>query len=313
MDARLTPAFLKRNELNNLHKLRARGPTLQAHLDYQQRLADKQDPEISKNWFNAMKNVMEEIDQTFGGFSSYILSHYPLASGTGISLPTQSGGHACLLEDSDFTRYFLIWADVTSFQLGTTWIPSPYLQPFPFPPDAAPFNLVILDGHPLRTHTSGKNVHLIGDRLIISSLVLGLFCVAPGGTIILKLSMPDRKVTAQIIYMLDMLAEDIRTWKPVNIHATRSTFYVIAKNIGGGKEAWRYEEYLKRLKELWEELMFGGDQGWGRMLESDDLNFIVTQHGMKSYVDRYNKLCKHIWEVEAASLAQWHEARRNGF
>ncbi|KAK7043987.1 hypothetical protein VNI00_008155, partial [Paramarasmius palmivorus] len=246
-----------------------------------------------------------------GGFSSYILSRYPLASGTGISLPVESGGHACLLEDDFLHRYNLIWADVTSFQLGPAYINSPSLLPFPFAPDTPPFNLVILDGHPLRT--AGDSVHLIGDRLLVSSLILGLFSISPGGTIILKLSMPDRKITAQIIYILDMLSGDLRTWKPVDIHATRSTFYAIATGVGTGKEARRYGEYLKRFKELWEELMFGGDSGQGRQLEPEDLNFAVTEWSMKGYVDRYNKLCQHIWEVEAASLAQWHEARSNGF
>ncbi|KAF5347521.1 hypothetical protein D9758_014516 [Tetrapyrgos nigripes] len=280
MNARLP---LKTKELKELHRLRSfkhGNPGLAAHVAHQQRQADSQDPEIQRAWFHAMKEVFEEINKYIwrvpfstsfefldvgccpGGFSSYLLSHYPLSQGTGISLPVGKGGHELLLEEDLRSRFNLIWADITLFDLRNEnrFIPHGWNQsiftPFPFPPDHNGFGLVILDGHPLRTQASAtggsQDVHALGDRLLISSLIFGMFSIRNGGTIIMKLSMPDRKITAQMMYLFDILAEDIRTWKPVNIHAIQSTFYVIARNFGGGIFSDRYPWIMMKLRNLWE-------------------------------------------------------------
>ncbi|KAJ8096314.1 hypothetical protein AAF712_013383 [Marasmius tenuissimus] len=323
---------LKSKELKDLHRLRSskHGPMLDAHFAHQKRQADSQGPEVQKAWFNAMKKVFEEIDEMLvvlspaapfsfldvgccpGGFSSYILSTYPHARGSGVSLPVDKGGHALLLEEALQPRFDLIWADITLFQLGNTLTLNPSFTPFPFSPEHPGYDLIILDGHPLRT--AGPDVHALGDKLLISSLILGLWCINRGGTIIMKLSMPDRKITAQILYMFDVLSGDLRTWKPVHIHATRSTFYAIARNFGCGGHAPRYNEIFERLRHLWEALV-GADvlgNGRGRRLLPSDLDFIVDDAGLKDYSKRLKALSKHLWMVERESLAQWHEARRNG-
>ncbi|KAG7094441.1 hypothetical protein E1B28_008038 [Marasmius oreades] len=327
---------LKSKELKTLHRLRSlkHVPALAAHFAHQQRQADSQDPEIQRAWFNAMKDVFEEINEIFwcvpfttpfqfldvgccpGGFSSYILSRYPLANGTGMSLPVEKGGHKLLLEEDFHTRFNLIWADITLFELGNRLVhnhgPNTFTATFPFAPDHGGFDLIILDGHPLRTQAIGdsEDVHILGDRLIISSLILGMFCIKNGGTIMMKLSMPDRKITAQIMYLFDMLSGDLRTWKPVNIHAIQSTFYVIARDFGGGMMAGRYWYVLTGLRDLWERLVVGEQNG---RLRHDDLDFVVDRRGLKAYSGRLEELSRHLWDVEAQSLLQWHEARENGF
>ncbi|KAJ6627994.1 hypothetical protein B0H10DRAFT_2210083 [Mycena sp. CBHHK59/15] len=87
-----------------------------------------------------------------GGFASYILGKNPRASSVGISLPTESGGHSCLLEEENFLRFELHWADLTQYQLGPTFIHDPLLQSFPVA--RGPFDLVLIDGHPLYTYTA---------------------------------------------------------------------------------------------------------------------------------------------------------------
>ncbi|KAL0577584.1 hypothetical protein V5O48_004416 [Marasmius crinis-equi] len=307
------------------------GPMLTAHFSHQKKQADKQDPEIQKAWFEAMKKVFEEINQNFdlipvgtpfsfldvgccpGGFSSYILSTFPQVHGTGVSLPVERGGHALLLEEEIKPRFDLLWADLTFLHLGNAQNFEPSFAPFPFGISHPGFELVILDGHPLRT--AGPDVHILGDRLLISSLIFGLWCVQRGGTIVMKLSMPDRKISAQILYMLDILSGDLRTWKPVHIHATRSTFYAVARNFGNGPQASRYHGILTSLKSLWDELMLGSSEkpGKDRRLLDHDLDFIVNNRGLEQYSERLKALSTHLWMVEAASLAQWHEARSGGF
>ncbi|KAJ6542272.1 hypothetical protein B0H10DRAFT_2244686 [Mycena sp. CBHHK59/15] len=80
-----------------------------------------------------------------GGFASYILGKNPRASSVGISLPTESGGHSCLLEEENFLRFELHWADLTQLGVGTV---------SSFPVARGPFDLVLIDGHPLYTYTA---------------------------------------------------------------------------------------------------------------------------------------------------------------
>jgi hypothetical protein len=126
----------------------------------------------------------------------------------------------------------------------------------------------------------------------------------------MKLSMPDRKITAQIIYLFDILSEDLRTWKPVSIHATQSTFYVIARNFGGGVFVEWYPWIMTELRNLWERLMVGRGN---TKLEKNDLDFIVNDEELEGYSGRLEGLTKHLWDVERESLRQWQEARSSGF
>ncbi|KAJ6620771.1 hypothetical protein B0H10DRAFT_1791197, partial [Mycena sp. CBHHK59/15] len=305
----------------------------QAYLQHQRKQADAPDPALQKAWFNSMRNVFEEIDQVLrcvpdrtpfrfldlgccpGGFSSYILGKNPYASGVGISLPTESGGHSCLLEEEDFQRFELHWADLTQFQLGPTFIHDPRLQNFPVA--AGSFDLVLIDGHPLRGAAGAGDqlVHLHGDRLLISQVILGLVTVAFGGTLVLKQSKPERLVTSQLLFLLDVLCAELRTWKPVCMHGTRATFYAIAKGFGLGAQASfaRRQQLLAGLMELWVQLSYTED-GKGRRLLPTDLDFIVDNKTLKTaYAPRLRQLSEHIWTTQAKCLQGWRNAKAEGF
>lgn len=248
-----------------------------------------------------------------GGFSSYILETNLKTLGTGLSLEVENGGHEFLLEEQYRHRYELVWGDITKYQLGNT----PMAEHTPFPslhPEF--FALVLLDGHPLRTSvsdspTNGADaaVHIVGDCLLISQLIIGLSTVYQGGTVIMKLSRPERLVSAQLIWMFDNLAADVRTWKPVCIHATRGTFYVIARGMGYGAKAEMYDQVLTGLRELWENLALSN-----RRLREDDLNFIVQKSVLQgTYAGRLRALSAHIWEVQEAAWKGWRQQVANGF
>lgn len=140
-------------------------------------------------------------------------------------------------------------------------------QPLPLPfslGSIAPerFDVIIVDGHPLRGLDSngGKRVgetsqsaefYTMGDQIFISQLITALQAVltsfsslpnfsstssssvnAQGPTVVMKLSKPERLITAQVMYMFDVLSASVGTWKPIHMHATRSTFYLIAMGVG---------------------------------------------------------------------------------
>lgn len=196
------------------------------------------------------------------------------------------------------------------YQLGPQAYYDPRLQFLPFGPKT--FDLVLLDGHPLRD--SGKRYpQSKSDRLLISQLIIGLQSVAMSGTMVLKLASPEKKVTAQIMYLLDKLSLEFKTWKPVCMHATRDTFYAVAKGVGLGAESFRFFEFLAGLKLLWASLTYGHG-GRGRVLMPRDLDFIVNDTDLRyRYGDRLDKLSRHIWDVQAASLKGWYAAQDNGF
>ncbi|KAK7048157.1 FtsJ domain-containing protein [Favolaschia claudopus] len=318
-------------KLNFLRYQNAGQPSEQAYFHYQRKQADAPDSALQKAWLKSMYRVFEEIDNvlfcvpdftTFrfldlgccpGGFSSYILGKNPTASGVGVSLPEENGGHACLLQEKDLERFELHWADLTLYQLGPVFIDDSSLQDIPFAPG---FDLVLIDGHPLRCATGrpDENVYLQGDRLLVSSLILGLASVAVGGTVVLKLSKPERLITAQLIYLLDVLCADVHTWKPVCMHGTRSTFYVVAKAFRLGCQATRWPYFIYNLMNLWVQLSYGGPTGRGRQLLATDFDFIVTNETLKTvYGPRFLQHSEHIWSVQAKCLKGWRKAQASGF
>jgi hypothetical protein len=251
-----------------------------------------------------------------GGFSSYILSKNPQASGVGMSLEVERGGHAFLLEEELGDRLELLWGDVIQYQLGPYPIDDPNLKPLPLvTPRYGAFDLVLLDGHPLRT---GKhdNVEFFmqGDQLLLSQLIIGLSSISlSGGTIIIKLSKPERVVTSQLMYLFDILSLSVQTWKPVCMHATQDTFYLVAKGFGLGFQSFRLPQMLHQLMCLWVEIAHG-NQGMGRRLQDGDLDFIVDPAVLRrEYAARHSNLSQHIWMVQAQSIQGLKRARANGF
>lgn len=316
------------NVLLTLNKLRARNKgnaSVRAHFDHQRKQSDHPDPELQRIWFHNMKNVLQEVDEGLGcipfnshwhfldvgccpgGFSSYILSKNVRSTGVGISLAVESGGHGFLLEENLQPRLELNIADLTYYQLGPTIIADPKLQHLPFAPDTRPFDLVLLDGHPLRTSISkGGAAHdRLTSRLLISQLIIGLQATTISGTIIMKLAKPERPVTAKLLYMFDKLSLSVTTWKPVFMHATRDTFYMVAKGFGLGKQLHRLREWLAGLKELWLSLTYDGLE----KICPADLDFIATQMELDAFAYRLQQLSQHIWQVQLSSLSGWKQVQ----
>lgn len=234
-----------------------------------------------------------------------------------MSLDVESGGHAFMLEEEFRDRFELLWGDVIRYQLGPYPINDPALKPLPLiSPAYAPFDLVLIDGHPLRTLGKNDDMRFFtkADQLLISQLIIGLCAVSlAGGTVVMKLSKPERVVTSQLMYLFDVLSLSVQTWKPVCMHATQDTFYLVAKGFGLGAERYRLPQIMHRLMSLWVELVYG-NKGVGRRLQDGDLDFIVDAEVLKhQYAARHRKLSQHIWMVQAQSIQGLKQARANGF
>jgi len=309
-------------ELKALSELQAKGwkdERVDEHFKNQRDKADNAGDDLRRRWFKKMKEIMREIDknakciQDAGnmqfldlgccpcGFTSYILDKNPEAIGYGISLEVAKGGHSFLLEKHHQSRFGLIFADLTYFQLGPSMIHDPQFRPLPPQIEPRSCGLVVLDGHRLRTQEGARMWEC--DRLLISQFILGLEAVKHGGTIVVKLSRPDSACTAKLLYMLDMVCGRLTTFKPRTMHNTRGTFYAIAKNAGLGVDAERLPATIEGLKKLWFELTFSGENGFGRWMLETDLDFVIsTEELIDRYLARLIKLARHVWLGQAKAL-----------
>ncbi|KAF7977153.1 hypothetical protein HWV62_4571 [Athelia sp. TMB] len=315
------------------------------HFVEQRQTADTAGPNSPLNfvWFRKMKDIFREIDRKSGcipnlqrlnfldlgccpgGFSSYVLNQHKASRGFGISLPLSQGGHKFLLEEHLQSRYTVMFTDLTYFTLGPSdsslstlessltpnHLPTnnqnpPPLQSLPPQIKNGNFSLVILDGHLLRTQEGVRSWEY--DRLLIAQLIIGLQGLKLGGTLVVKLSRPDAVRTAKLLYMLDGLSEagGLVTCKPRSMHASRGTFYAVARNVGHGQIP--VADMLLGLRKLWQDLTFGGTEGCGRFLEEADLDFIVTTEDLvgsstrDGYLCRLVELARDVWVGQAEAL-----------
>lgn len=287
----------------------------------------KINPASALAWFDRMKLQLMEIDaQTRcvpsrgklnfldlgccpGGFSSYVLERNGRARGLGISLGPESGGECFLLEKRLRQRYEFIPANIANYQLGPALFESSCLQPLPEGFDDGAFDLCLLDAVPIWQEQ--KRNGWDSQRLFLSQLILALKGVKRGGTIVIRLSRPELLDTARIMWILDRVSQELRTCKPLTIHAKRPSFYAVAVGVGLGVEASRLPAIVDQFQCLWVELTFGGEEGEGRWLEDVDFDFLISQDDLiDTFADRLIDLSRSVWVVQRQTLCKMVSASK---
>jgi hypothetical protein len=116
----------------------------------------------------------------------------------------------------------------------------------------------------------------------------------------------ERVDNVELLYRFSQFS-DIEIFKPASKHATRGSFYLIAKNIqpnaGPAKEAVVY------WKKAWWYATFGREAGLGaKRLKFDDE---YVQEIFDSFGDKFTKLARPIWSVQAKALegASWNKSK----
>ena len=284
-----------------------------------------------------------------GGFSTYILDKNPLAHGVGVTLPLASGGHPTQLAPRHRKRYEFVYKDILRYDLlpshgaglparDAATAHAHMLQPIP---EAwkRHFGLVLLDAHPLRTYRRAgppspehepegpppeggpsreedpAHAHTIySGALFIAQLALALETLAPGGTLVLKLTHLEKFPAAHVLFLLDSISASLVVRKSHTTHTVRGTFYAVARGVCGpspgsrsssgergaeGLRSW----YVAGLRALWAELWLGGEDGQGRRKRFDDLDFVVTTEMLlDAYVDRLVEFGRDVWATQVAGL-----------
>ena len=64
------------------------------------------------------------------------------------------------------------------------------------------------------------------------------------------------------------------------MHANRGIFYMVAKGVGNRQEGPRIPIILQDLENLWVSLTFGGEEGSGRHLIPEHLDFLISMNDL---------------------------------
>ena len=222
-----------------------------------------------------------------------------------MSLEQENGGYGLAIPSPQRARFEIHWGDLT--YLAICYPRSRRLPPgkvalsqTPFIPRG--FQLVFLDGQHRRPQESDSTHPWDIDRLLIAQLIIALQSLDCGGTLIVKLSQLESATTARLVYMLDKISTSIVVFKPY-VHATRGSFYAVAKGVGRGLEWEKKASYLKNLKKVWWKLTYDGLNTEGRWLIEEDLNFIAKFETLEgAYLERLINLGRGAWRARSNAL-----------
>jgi len=252
-------------------------------------------------------NVYFENRCASGGFTAYVLSANPAARGVGVTLPTEEGGHPWMLSSDIDNRFQLIWHNLLSYDLGPASRRT-LLGHDPFPFFSRTFNLILLDGHRLRTQVETEfargSEH---ERLLLGQFQIGLRCVMDGGTIVMKLSKVEDELTARVLVMLDKIANELYVHKPTSTHRNRASCYAIAKGVRCNETL---NGYVAALQELWYEMTYGGREGRGTSIPQEQmLEGLVPFDELteETNLDRLTALGTGAWKIQLDALRMQHQ------
>lgn len=253
--------------------------------------------------FFCLRPHMLDLCMAPGGYSRSLLDRHPKASVRGISLPSSLGGHNLRVKHGRMDpRVQVQFMDITmlasEFGVHLDDIPSRHPDASQFS-DARPyhgqeFDIVICDGQVLRTHPRAEwRESCEATRLTVSQLILGLQRIKTGGTFIILLHKIEAWNTCTLLKAFDAFSSVV-LFKPKKSHATRSSFYLVAKNVQ--PESGPAKEAVKEWKETWYKTTFEGDSS------QQDPSEEVVDAFLVEYGPRLVELGHEIWDTQARAL-----------
>ncbi|CZT24138.1 uncharacterized protein RCC_09855 [Ramularia collo-cygni] len=171
-----------------------------------------------------------------GGFLSIALRRNAGSRALAFTLPTSDGGHKVLLPSTENVQVRFI--DITMFaaDMGVTNVPNDHEEahnflPRAFTQDKRMFDLAICDAQVLRTHARASYREAReASRLTTTQLALGLGNLKEGGTMSVLLHKVEAWRTVRLLHQFSKFS-NVRLFKPLKAHTTRSSFYMVASHI----------------------------------------------------------------------------------
>ena len=246
-----------------------------------------------------------------GGYSASALKYSPHARVSGLTLPVAQGGHRLVIPYGRMdARVSVRFADITMLatEIGLTAIDIPEDHP-----DRANFSferlwagklydLVFCDGQVLRTqatHIATYRERGEAGRLMCSQLLFAMQRIKPGGTLIMLLHKVELWKTMKLLNTFDKIAQ-IELLKPVAGHRTRSSFYLVAKDVRPGEAVALAA--AAEWKTSWNNATFSVSA------DTDEDNEELSRL-LESFGERLIELGNPIWEIQKNALkaAPWFE------
>jgi 23S rRNA U2552 (ribose-2'-O)-methylase RlmE/FtsJ len=250
-----------------------------------------------------------------GGYTASVLKYNPRARVASVSLPRALGGHEVLVPHGKKDPRVAVWyIDITMLakEFGAPEIPDNHPDKENFILDKRPyfgrsFDLVFCDGQVLRTHArSDYREKTEATRLSCSQLILAFQRIKPGGTLIMLLHKLEAWKTIALLYLFDQIAH-VQLFKPKRGHATRSSFYLVAKNVQ--PEHAEAVAAVQGWKETWKAATFPEAD----ITEVANASTVATRRYQEpeiesllaSFGERLVLLGDPIWEIQRQALGNW--------
>jgi 23S rRNA U2552 (ribose-2'-O)-methylase RlmE/FtsJ len=243
-----------------------------------------------------------------GGYSASALKYNPGAKAFGITLPPTQGGHKVLLKPSA-VLYLDITMLATEFGLENPPAAHPEHKKFlnERPYSEYKFHLIFCDGQVLRTHQRAEHREKHeARRLTVSQLILALQRIRPGGTMIVLLHKVGAWDTVELLYHFNKFSS-VQLFKPNKIHALRSSFYLVAKNVQPDADCAKMA--LDSWKRSWWNATFGGEHGTGGPEVKSSTDYVQTV--LDEFGSQLIELGRPVWQIQAIALNRklmnnWH-------
>ncbi len=245
-----------------------------------------------------------------GGYTWTFLEKNRKGLAYGITLSEDDGGHPMYLAHGDEDKRVEVeWMDITllASELGTSLerVPAQHPESDKFtaysPFHGQTFNIVICDGQVLRIHKHKRDREREVARLLLSQLILGMQRIKPGGTFLILLHKVDVWVNLILLKTFESFS-NIRLFKAHKIHASRSSFYMVAKKVR--PESPEAKEAVKKWKEDWWTVTFAGDEGTGVNLKAPDDEDV--HRNLEVYGERLRELGRPIWSLQLQAMKAAH-------
>ncbi|RKF61078.1 putative s-adenosyl-l-methionine-dependent methyltransferase [Erysiphe neolycopersici] len=326
----ITEFFIRKDtDFKRLSEFRHRGwitnkEKADAYFDAQRKRADFANAKTQNIFFKMMVQIAEEmhlasnifyvqkknrvdfrildICMAPGGYTAAVLKFLPFAKCFCLTLPLEKGGHDILIDKSRLEGLKLLDITLLIKEYSDKLVPHNYpgksdfsnLRPF----HCHKFDLIFCDGMVLRTHSRPEwREDTEATRLLLSQLILSMQRLRSGGTIVILLHKVENWESILTIKAFSAFS-DIQLFKPVKKHNTRSSFYMIAKNIDIHCEA--AQNALHDWRDTWWEVTFGGEKGFGEKKNPDKDVVLKT---LEEFGDQLIQMAKPIWKIQADALA----------
>lgn len=247
-----------------------------------------------------------------GGFVHHVMRKNPNCRVDSFSLPSAMGGHDVLVaHERRDTRVRVCFTDITMFahKFGIDTIAEDHpeypslLQHWPYEPRQ--YDLVLCDGQVLRLHVeqlSAERKNCEATRLTNTQLFLGLKMIKPGGTMVVLLHKAQAIRCFRLIHTFYQFSQ-VQLYKPSRAHRTRSSFYMVARDVRSDSAHAR--SAMDGFRISWLENTFP-DQMWRRH-ESDTNELDEFRAMVDDFGPNFTELARPVWAVQAKALgtAKW--------